>query len=300
MKVIHKDYQQPFLVEPTKLNRIVGKIHERLADHANSDPHDSFEVFLTGSQREEMTTLEEVLALDNSWKHKIERLVILCSASTPNAVRPEYEVQVDFASLTPNSTPPGSTTKPVTISVRGDAAAWASRTLSEVEEQVERTWLHHTWHTSSLIVIAIVVLVALLFLAISQFASPRGSLRADTLWLYDSDVARIETMLREQPALTDEQVREIFSMQLRNVLGFPRRPTSVQSNGITRTVFIVVLLKTCYPSAVFLWGDEVDRYAKKLQRRKILWNIVVGVAVVGVLSNFFFEGLSLWLPRGHS
>jgi hypothetical protein len=92
MKHIHKEYAQPFLIEPTKLLRIVGKIHERLADHTNCTPHDSFEVFLTGNQREEMTTLDEVLALDNSRKHTIERLVILCSASTPDAARPEHDV----------------------------------------------------------------------------------------------------------------------------------------------------------------------------------------------------------------
>jgi hypothetical protein len=55
MKHIHNEYQQPFLLEPTKLNRLVGKIHERLADHPNSTLYDRFEVFLSGSRREEMT-----------------------------------------------------------------------------------------------------------------------------------------------------------------------------------------------------------------------------------------------------
>jgi hypothetical protein len=50
-------------------------------------------------------------------------------------------------------------------------------------------------------------------------------------------------------------------------------------------------------NAVFLWGDEVERYNNTLQRRRIVWNIIVGVTVVGVLSKFFFEGLSGWFPR---
>ena len=33
MKQIDKDYQQPFLIEPTKLTRLVDKIHDRLGEH---------------------------------------------------------------------------------------------------------------------------------------------------------------------------------------------------------------------------------------------------------------------------
>jgi hypothetical protein len=119
-------------------------------------------------------------------------------------------------------------------------------------------------------------------------------------------------MLKERPALTDEQLREISTMQLRNVLGFPRRQTSIQPNEVIRALFlvvplsvvvvcIIVLINTCYPSAVFLWGDEVDRFANTVQRRKLLWNMIIGVIVVGLLSKLLFEGLSLfWLPHGHS
>ena len=98
---VHKEYQEAFLLEPTKLGRLVDKIHERLGDHQNTTPHDTFEVFLTGNRREEMTTLDQVLALDNSSRHRITRLVITCSASTLGATRPEHEVQVDFARPNP-------------------------------------------------------------------------------------------------------------------------------------------------------------------------------------------------------
>jgi hypothetical protein len=310
MKLIHKEYQQPFLVEPTKLERIVGKIHESFAAQSNSAVQDSFEVFLSGNQREEMSTLDDVLALDNSRKHRIERLVILCSASSPLAPRPEHEVQVDFAFPKPSSTSPGTTTKAVIISVRSEAAAWASRTLAEIEEQVERTWLHHSWY-SALLALALVLSIVVLLAMVSPFISLRGTPRSDTLWLYSSDLNRIETMLKDKATLTDEQLREISSMQLRNVIGLPREQTTVQANVVTRTLFLVVplgvvaacmfaLLTTCYPRAVFLWGDEVDRYANIVQRRKLLWNIVIGVAVVGLLSNVFVEGLSFWFPHGHS
>ena len=62
-------------------------------------------------------------------------------------------------------------------------------------------------------------------------------------------------------------------------------------------VCIVVLLTTCYPTTVFLWGDEVERYASTLQRRKAMWGMIISVTVVGVSSRFFFENVASWLPR---
>jgi hypothetical protein len=307
MKHILKEYQQAFLLEPTKLNRLVGKIHERLADHANSASHDSFEVFLTGNRREEMTSTDDVLALDNSRKQKIERLVIVCSASAPGAVRPEHEVQVDFGYRKPGNTPPSSKTT-AAISVRSDAGAWATRALSEVEEQVERTWIHRSWPIGSLVVLAILLPILLVFLTFPLIPFRTEPPRAENLWLNSSDVDRIEAMLGERPILTDENLREVATMQLRNVLGLPRHTRPISASQVTRTLLlavplfvvlacVLVLVATCYPSAVFLWGDEVERYANTLQRRKITWNIIVSVTVVGVLSQVLVEGLSYWLPR---
>jgi hypothetical protein len=140
MKQIDKEYYQPFLLEPTKLTRLVDKIHERLGEHADTIVDDSFEVFMSGNRREVMNSVDAVLALENSRKHKIQRLVIVCSAATKSATRPEHEIQVDFGK---EKKIQSTATKMVEISVRGEGASWANRTLSEVEEQVERTWMQH-------------------------------------------------------------------------------------------------------------------------------------------------------------
>jgi hypothetical protein len=304
---IHKEYEQPFVLEPTKFTRLVDIIHDRLADHPRTAVGDSFEAFFNGDRHEEIPTLNEVLALDNSRKHKIERLVVLCSGTTTGAPRPEHEIQVDFGYPKPNKTSTRNTTKAIAITVRSDAGAWASRTLAELEEQVERTRFAQTRHITALVILAILLSVTVIVLILSPFLSIRRA-SADTWWLNNTDAARIEQMLKEQPVLTDEQLREISTMQLRNIVGFPRPQNSTRTNELARVLFLVVplsvvvvcifvLLITCYPTAVFLWGDEVERYANILQRRKLLWNIIVGVTVVGVLSKFFFEGLASWFPR---
>ncbi|MFI5459993.1 MAG: hypothetical protein ACHRXM_31625 [Isosphaerales bacterium] len=74
----------------------------------------------------------------NLRKYKIMRLVMTCSAGRKGAARLEHEIQVDFAG---SGTGSSRDTKVVAISVRSDAVGWPSRTLSELDEQVERTWL---------------------------------------------------------------------------------------------------------------------------------------------------------------
>lgn len=202
MSRIHKEYEHGFLLEPTKLRRLVDTIHDRLGDHKNTTTHDTFEVFLTGNKREEMISLDEVLALDNSSRHKITRLAILSSASTPGAARPEHEVKVDFACPKPTTTDTTNNTKVVAVSVRSDAAGWAGRTLSEVEEQVERTWLHHARPLVFLIGLLLLVLIILA----SQFVSFGPGLQH--MWLNSSDLDRIEAMLEQPATLTDENLRE--------------------------------------------------------------------------------------------
>ena len=50
------------------------------------------------------------------------------------------------------------------------------------------------------------------------------------------------------------------------------------------------LLVRSYPSAVFLWGDEVERYNKTLQTRRAVSGIIIGVIIVGVLSESSLRG----------
>src|SRR5262245_20186193 len=98
MKHVHKEYSRSFLLEPTKLTRIVDKAHEHLREHSSSVPHDRFEVFLSGNRHEELDNIEEVLALENSRKLRVQRLVVTCAIGTGTGRRPpDHEIQIDFA-----------------------------------------------------------------------------------------------------------------------------------------------------------------------------------------------------------
>jgi hypothetical protein len=154
MKQIYKDYERPFLLEKTKKDRILDVIHGRLGEHQDTTKRDDFEVFLSGQRREEMTSVNDVLKLDNSRKSKIQRLLITCCASSEGAARPEHEIQVDFdgRTIAKNKTK-------VIVSVRSGDAGWSDRALSEVEEQVERTSFQDVPHRVALSVLAVSVAV---------------------------------------------------------------------------------------------------------------------------------------------
>jgi hypothetical protein len=305
VKQIHKEYEHPFLLEPTKLTRILDRIHERLDEHKDTTKRDHFEVFMRGGRSEEMAKAEDVLALENSRRYKIERLLIVCSATTEGSTRPEHEVQVDYG--VPKARLPTVTAgKMITVSVRSDAAGWASRTLSDIEEQVERTWLRHTG--------ILLALLGLTLCALGVFASQFVRLQpqrhiATVHWLQSTDIDRVGQMLSSGRTLTDEEVREVTTMQLRNVV-LDQGPEEPPPKGQARKLVLfgiplllvvgcsLTLLATGYPQVVFLWGDEIERHANRLQRRRVIWGIIVSLLVVGVLSKLFYEGVASWIPGG--
>jgi hypothetical protein len=297
---VHKQYGPAFLLEPTKLERIVNTIHERLTDHSGVAVHDVFDVFLSGNHHEELTSIADVLALDNSRKRRIKRLVIRSSATFPDSLRPDHEVQVDFAGPKPGDT--SGNAKVIGIDVRSDEIGWASRTLSEVEEQVERTWQRHARPLFALLGL----FTAVLILLASQFVS---LVPGNTSWYFGSaDRDRIRAMLAQHDVLTEEDLREVSTMQLSNLADFHRLPGSKEDKQKVPSrilalplsvvvVLVLILLTTGYPHAVFLWGDEVARYADIVQRRRVIWTMIVGVTTIGVLSRIFSEALTSWLAR---
>jgi hypothetical protein len=296
MKQIHKDYERPFLLEKTKLDRILDVIHGRLGEHQDTTKRDDFEVSLSGQRREEMTSVNDVLKLDNSRKSKIQRLLITCCASSEGAARPEHEIQVDFDGRTIAN----NKTK-VIVSVRSGDAGWSDRALSEVEEQVERTSLQDVPHRVALSVLAVSVAVVLLLMLAFSVRSGRPAIdSAGAMWLRTSDLDRVEQILKQGRTITDEEIREINTMQLRNVLeeqrskpdfsGWSRQKTFIGVPLLAVLACAFYLACRCYPSAVFLWGDEVERYNRMLQTRRILWGIIIALTT-GVVSKFLYMGL---------
>jgi hypothetical protein len=300
---VDKEYPQPFLLEPMKLRRLVDVIHERLDDHHCTTRLDHFEVFLSGNRREEHDNVDAVLAVGNSRKHRITRLLITCTAGKKGATRPDHEIQIDFA----RSKKVGSNVnKVVGIIVSSDAPGWPHRTISELEEQVERTWQHY-WQ--GLLILLVILLFALLVIVVQVASLPSMPNTLDvtrTMWLRSPDLDHVEKMLRNGRTITDEEMRDIATRQLRNVLEDQRPKPKTGRFGqamyvVTPLLVILIcggiLMFSCYPHAVFLWGDEEEQYRKLEQRRQMLRSIIIGVIVIGLLANLLTAGIASWGRR---
>jgi hypothetical protein len=128
------------------------------------------------------------------------------------------------------------------------------------------------------------------------------------MWLEGSDIEKVKKMVEGGRVITQEELREVVTLQLRNRLDHERALQRALPGGPRQLVFVgipllimagvaLALVMKYYPRAVFLWGDEVARYETIKQRRKALWGIIGAVLFIGLLSRFFYEGVVPWLPR---
>jgi hypothetical protein len=302
MKQIHKEYPRPFVLEATKLTSIVGALHARLGDH---QVRDSFEVILSGNRREEVATLDALLALQNKKGMRVERMILTCSSKAANAGM-DHAVEVEFGPKPGTEQIPARATAPlVAITVRSDEAAWAARTLSEVEEQVERTFVSHT--TPGLWFGAILV-IGLLFVLSQLHFSHEPADQSWSMWLRSADLDRLQQIVDQGRTITDDEMREVVTRQLRNLVEYRKDlqtynatiSTSPKSLLYFAIPFLLVLgcgvylFARCYPAAVFKWGDEVARYEGLLQQRNLIWQVIIGVMIVGVGANLVSAAI---LPR---
>jgi hypothetical protein len=267
MKTIRKEYQRPFILEPSKLSRILDVAHDNLSSATQGQIADSFEISMAGNRTEQATVLDDVLNLDNSRRYKILRVLITSSASSSNSM--SHLVEIDFDGHD------GSKPKTV-LTVRSDATGWASRTFSELEEQVERTRSEDLGQRGAVAGLLIVFLISLLGFLLS--ISPHVRQDPLSLWGFTSeDGEYLRGLLESNETLTAEQLRELRTRQYRNLINavYPSKP-NFWLNG--RTIFAsvsvvvlgtsaVILLASCYPGAVFLWGDGAERYQRLKQRR---------------------------------
>jgi hypothetical protein len=314
LSAIRKEYKRPFILEETKLTSVLEVIHDCL-DSPGVVTKDRFEVFVGRDRVEEATTLEEVLGTPNSRENPIHRLVLTSSAPAPSPGHGSHEIEIDFDAEAMETSPtPSGPMRKITVVIRSDAPGWARRTLSAVEEQVDRTRFDDLGHRGALAVIVLLLMILIAGLLASSVrirSSPE-----QIMWLTDADIHQLAKSLEPNKTLTEEQVREIVTMQLRNVVSDFGEPTGTQiqssptskSSGLVGALLLVgplvaliataiYLLVHCYPTALFLWGDAIGRYEHLKHTRTILWPIIVGAAVVGLLTNAFRAGVLSYLAQ---
>jgi hypothetical protein len=199
-----------------------------------------------------------------------------------------------------SSDPNKQRVKVVSVRVDSSNTAWRDRTLAEIEAQLERTWQRVLTPVVSIIAILTVSLV--LFLSQLTLAPFQVS---NQMWLKASDVEKIAKMLEGSPVISEEQSREVTTIQLRNFVEAARPSSDSRKQRIVQrwllfiplsiVLICVIGLLRFYPKAVFLWGDEEGRHADRIFFRRAIWAVIIGACVTGVGARFLGSSIERWL-----
>lgn len=314
MRRIRRHYPHPFVLDPSKLTRLLSVLSEHLAVGDSRASH-KFVVSLAKYKQLESDDLEDVLRLDNSTRNRVERLRVTSSAG-------QAEATVEFSAEDPIG---------VEITAVSDDARTAAAALASAEEQVERTlqtiWVHRLGDpVSSMRVIPMLaaLLMSLGFLASGLFDSlgrqAKSERPQDTLWLTPRDLADLRLQLQQTEPLSSQQLADITRRQLRNVSAAYEQQEREGANptgalpqplqmlrdwrlwpAILTVVILISLvayvLSACYPKAVFHWGDAAEWHDRLIARRRTIWQVVVASLILGVLANLVVFGLSQYTRR---
>jgi hypothetical protein len=305
MKREQKDYiGRRFEVEPTKLTKLVQVMHEKLA--GPGDQSDSYFVYMVGDHRAELQTLDDVLALDNSAKHRIVRLRIHSECRAPNGTSPQSEIDVDFGATFKTGSDSAQTgvSTGVSVEVAGESRAWVADTLSEIEQQVERSWVQHGLPIVSIGLIILAWLFTIL-LAILGPRSETGQIARElstTMWLTGDDLSPYAEKLSRAETLSEDEQRQIFSKQMANVNALFKHYDHIERESLSsvgKSLLAVaaiaavgmVLLVRGYPAAVFLWGDEKSRQETRERIKRVLWPLLLAISFIPVVVQLFLSSL---------
>jgi hypothetical protein len=246
---------------------------------------------MVGDHPAERQTLEEVLVLDNSKKHRIVRLRIHSECRAPNSTSPQSEIDVDFGAIF--KTESGSSQTGVSIEVAGESGGWVADTLSEIEQQVERSWVQHGPPMAFILLIILASLVTILISTMEpRFETNQTALSlATTMWLTPDDISPYAKKLSRGEALSEDEQRQILSRQVANVNTLfkhydqidrgPLRPKVLSLLAVAAIAVVgVVLFIRGYPAAVFLWGDEKSRQKTRERVKAVLWPVLLTISII--------------------
>jgi hypothetical protein len=298
--VITKRYHGPFVLEKSKLTRLLGVIAERLEEPPGV-VHHKFEAQLMGHKNVSSETVDEILQLDNSERSRVVRLRVASTLRATVPIGPRF-VEVDFDGTSPAT---------IRVTTDGPDQKWVAEMASVVEEQVERNLeraaLARLLSGSSILMVAL--FGALLCIVSAGISLDGNELRLSrNMWLTQEDLAALREKLRSSKALPADTALDVFNRQIGNILKQQNQSplaTLMDWRVLALTVPVLVIavcvfwLTRLYPPAVFLWGDVEEWYRRVLVLRSTIWNVVIGALIVGLIANVAVYALgSLLSGRG--
>ncbi|MCP4747989.1 MAG: hypothetical protein GY874_17905 [Desulfobacteraceae bacterium] len=291
-------FTNAFILNKTKLYRLCEVTNKRfkLISGAN-EIKTIYEVELKKGKKHSISNIESLFDLDNSLINPITKLSIQWEFEDEDYNSTTISVDFSAAGSLINSS----------IAVTGSSPSfnWLNETVGEIEEQLERCYL------SGLIykiknkyafshILALTIAFVLLFFSIFI----EGEQKDQRFELSDKELIYLSS-IAEKAKTNDEKIDAIFQtigklyLKKSDKLKLYELFVDIRLYFIISPLLIILiswgyLYKKCYPLYVFEWGDCEENYKKLVDRKKFLWNVIIGSLVIGIFGNLFVYGFSIF------
>lgn len=297
MPHIFKSYNDPFVLEKSKLDRIAAVIREAMGP--SPDIFERYEVHHSDGTVTILESIDKLYQLHNSGKKLITRLEINIASGAIDPKEASRLIEVMFMESSYGSR--------VFIKVFDPDSRWTSSTFALIEEQVERCLkagiLHRVITPQSLFSLAftygfVIVFVLAMAINFGLYANTQLQQLRNNMWLAPADITELNAQISDSTPLTQEQYLAIIKRQLRNLQGVSSsKPFQFSWKHLFVALPIIIViasffyLRTCYPAAIFAWGDREEWYDQLLKRRAYVWGTILGSLTLSILANFFVLGI---------
>lgn len=278
MPSLSKHYTSAFVLDKAKLTRLVQILSSDFTASAMT-----FEVTFSSGRKLNLTSVDEVVALDNALSDPITELAIKRTGTDAVSVNFDSDdvINIDFR-------------------VRVDDNQAANQLYGEVADQIDRIRVRSVMALMASpmgrLVVSVCLIVGLIVGLFSLFAPTSSS---------DDEQATLQSLLRRaRVAQSDhDKLQIVFEKSLREIEAAVLRDHKPGARHVDlRMLFVILpllivicsfmyLLWRAYPWAVFKWGDGEHRYHASVDRRKFVWSVIVIALIVGIVSNLFVISL---------
>lgn len=292
-----RDFSNPCIVAPTKLNRLVDIGVSRLEKLEGTVLLEVTTITKTG-KKSVFDTLEAALNQDNSLKNPIRSIWITGRIEGVAVFLAEYGV--------------GSTRIKeygCSLYVAGRDASWVNETFAELEEQVERVIIKDVYSLlgkitrDSILTLVVTLVVSMFTIGIVTISSIRSI--GPKEYLQKEQVVKLNDMF--DGADTAEKKSEALFQERRAILSHAADSLS-KTDPVARFLMskrgfflilplfaaigcLIYVATKCSPTLVFLWGDWEEHFAKITKKRSLIMFGGISSFTIGALSSLFASSI---------
>jgi hypothetical protein len=273
---------EAFIVEPSKLQRIVGVINDAVG---GSGEKITYQADLQSEKKLTFDEVQHLLQHDNAIGNPIRNVKI-----EGEGVDGESRCSILF------HTEKMPYLSSISYVIDGNDIRWVRALSSELDEQIERMllrdWPYRLLQSVNLRNI-FPALIVLLFVVVSILAifneSGTSNLLENRKTLLESAASastqeqKIDTILRLTVFLVQQRSSQsdaTLKLPSFTVSGFIVLGLLVLTIGL-----FVYVIRTCYPTATFAWGDVGEKYYRLIQRRRAIWGLIFVAIFLALVVN---------------